>query len=318
MPRRALRAAATLLAAFLLGFVLLHAMPGDPRDRLEDVALPREQADRMRRALGLDDPLPEQLVRTLAAYARGELGVSFTRHRPVAEVLAGALPASVALGSAALAIAYAIGLALALLAVRMPEATRERLDAVLLALAVVPRYWLGVLLVLVFHAWAGWLPASHAMSPGGGSVIDRLRHVVLPALALGAPGAAVVARLALASMARLRDAPHVVRARASGERGIALLVRHVLRPAAAPILALVGLDLPALVSGAVVVEIVFSWPGAGRLTAEAILAADYPLALAGAVLAAVAVVLGRAVAEGLARRLDPRLGALSADLEAGP
>jgi peptide/nickel transport system permease protein len=284
-------------------------MPGDPADRLDSPAVPAEQAERNRRALGLDRPVGVQLLRRLASYASGDLGVSFTRKRPVDSVLVDALPSTALLGSAALLLAYGIGLPLALLLVALPARWRRRADRGLLALAVTPRFWLGVMLIFLLHGLAGWFPASHAGPPGGGGWIDRLRHLVLPALALGLPAACVVGRYQLAVMERVLDDPHVRSARAAGAGGVRLFGQHVLRPSLGPAIALFVLDLPVLVSGAIVVEVIFAWPGVGRLTAEAVLASDYPLALAAAMLAAVVVVGGRFLAEALAHAMHPRQAA---------
>ena len=309
VARRTARAAATLLSVFLVSFFLLQAMPGDPADRLDSPAVPAEQAERNRRALGLDRPVLAQLVITLGSYARGELGVSMTRKRPVADVLFEALPSTMLLGSVALLLAYGAGLPLALLLVTLPPRWRRPVDRGLLAFAVVPRFWLGVMLVFLLHSLAGWFPATHAISPGGGGWSDRIRHLVLPALTLGLPAAFVVCRYQLAVMERVLNDLHVRSARAIGGGGLRLLAQHVLRPSLSPAVALFAVDLPVIVSGAIVVEVIFAWPGVGRLTADAVLGADYPLALAAALLSATVVLLGRLLAEGLAHVIDPRQAA---------
>ena len=309
VARRALRAATTLLIAFLVCFFLLQAMPGDPADRLDSPTVPAEQAERNRRALGLDRPVGAQLVRTLASYMQGELGASFTRQRPVAAVLAEALPATLLLGSAALVLAYGLGLTLAVLLVALPHRWRRIADRSLLGFAVMPRFWLGVMLILLLHGLAGWFPASHAAPPGGGGWSDRLLHLVLPALTLGFPAACVVGRYQLAVMERLIDNPHVRAARAAGAAGARLLLQHVLRPSLGPAVALFAIDLPVIVSGAIVVEVIFAWPGVGRLTADAVLGSDYPLALAAALLSVTVVLIGRLSAEAVSGLIHPRVAA---------
>lgn len=305
MAARLLQLAATLLAGFLICFALLQAVPGDPGDRLDDPAIPAEQAERTRRALGLDQPPLRQLLATLGGYARGELGVSVTRRRPVLDVLRDTLPATAGLGAAAVVLAYGLGLPLSLLLLSAPVRLRRSLDGAFLAVATVPRFWLGLLAILVLHGMTGWFPASHALPPGGGDWRDALRHLALPALTLGLPAACVVARFQLAAMERTLGDPHVRAARAAGAAGLRLLTLHVLRPRLGASIALFGLDLPVLVSGAVVVETVFAWPGLGRASAEAILGHDYPLALATATLALIAVVGGRFLAAALARQANP-------------
>ena len=303
--RRGARALATLVVAFLVCFLLLHAMPGDPADRLDSPSIPAEQAERNRKALGLDLPPAEQLMRTVMSYARGDLGVSTSRMRPVSSVLVESLPYTAMLGLTTLILAYGVGLPLALWLVSMAPRKRRALDSLLLGLAVVPRFLLGVLLVLLFHGVAGWFPASHAFSPGGGDWLDRLWHLVLPSITLGLPAIAVVARYQMTVMQQVARSPHVRAARAAGGGGLTLLWNHVARPSLGPAIALFVLDLPVLVSGAIVVEVIFAWPGLGRLTAEAVLGADYPLALAAVTLSTMIVIGGRLVAGQAVRAVYP-------------
>jgi len=305
VARRLLRAAVTLVVVFALTFLLLHALGADPAERLDDPAVPAEQAARTRAALGLDRPLGAQFLATLGAYARGELGVSILHRRPVRDVLADALPGSFLLGVAALLVAYALGPLAATGCALLPPRRRRLADELLLAAATVPRFWLGVMLVLVFHTWAGWLPASHATGPGAAARFD-LMHLVLPALALALPAAAVVARVQSAAMDDPEAAPRLALARAAGVPAPLILWRHRVRPALAPVAALAALDLPLLVSGAVVVESVFAWPGVGRVAAEAVMGGDYPLALAATMLAATTVVFGGVLLDATLLRLDPR------------
>lgn len=307
IARRAIPPVATIGAAFLLVFFLLRLLPGDPADRLDAPGILPEQAERARNALGLGEPLRVQLGRTIAAWGRGDLGISMSRHRPVVDVIAEALPATAALSAAALLLAYGLGTATAVGGLLLPPRGRKLARAAMIAASAAPTFWVAVLLVLVLHAWAGWLPASHASSPDGVGIADRLAHLVLPALALGLPAAATVARYQMASAERMLDAPHVRSARARGGGWLRVLATHVVRPSLTPTLALLGLDLPVLISGALVVETAFAWPGLGRITAQAVLASDYPLALAVSVLAATSVVGGRLVSEALAKWIDPRL-----------
>jgi len=303
---RAVRAALTLAWVFVVCFALLHAMPGDPLDRLDAAQVPAAQAERTRRALGLDRPVFVQLARTLLSYATGDLGISFSRGRPVASVLAAAVPPTVVLGTAALILGYGVGIPISLGLIALGRRRRRAFDSALLVLASIPRFWLGALLILTFHSFAGWFPASHTTAPGGGDWIDRLRHLVLPALTLGLPAACVVARFQLVAMERALASAHVRAARATGSGGLRLAARHLLRPSLGPAVSLLGLDLPVLVSGAIVVEVTFSWPGLGRTTADAVLSSDYPLALAAAMLSAGAVFVGRMSTEWLATAIDPR------------
>lgn len=306
MLRRVGVGLATVAAAGVFAFLLAHALPGDPFDTLDHPGLTADDARRTREALGLDRPLAAQLATVVRSYSEGELGVSFLRQRPVSRVLAETLPWSALLGVAALLTAYPLGIAIALMLFVFPPRSRKAGSALALAVSTAPVFLIAVLLVAFFHRYLGWLPATHAAPIGGGGVGAHLRHLVLPTAALSIPAAATIARYQLAIFERERLARHVRAARAAGSGPIAILVHHVLRPSLTPVLALLGLDLPILVSGAVVVESVFAWPGIGRVVMEAILAADYPLALGATTVTAVAVVLGRTLAEALSPGFESR------------
>ncbi len=306
LVHRLLRAGVTVVAAGLLTLLLLEALPGDPLDRLSEPGISAEQAERTRVALGLDRAPAARWAAIARSYLAGELGYSWTRRRSVARAVGEALPHSLALGAAALTLAYGLGLSVAWGGLLVGPRLRRRLLAVLLPLALAPGFWLGLLAVALFHGVLGWLPASHAAPPGAAGALPHLRHLLLPTLALALPAAAMVARYQLAAAAVVLDAPGATVARALGLGRLRIAWRHGLRPTLATTVVLVGLDLPLLVSGALVVETVFSWPGVGRLAAGAVLTSDYPLALALVLLGAVTVVLGNLAADLLAAGLDPR------------
>lgn len=292
---------------FVVAFLLMHALPGDPLDRLTDPAMPRDQAERTRHALGLDLSLPAQFARTVASYLHGDLGVSTLHHLPVSRVLGRALLPSSILALTAMTAAWLLALALLLLVGPAGPRARGAADRLALLLASLPRFWLGVLAVLLFHDRLGWLPSSHVGPTGASGLLPAPSHLVLPAATLAFPAAAAIFRYLLATAERAAASPAARHAHALGVMGGRWAWQQVIRPSLSPAVVLAGLDLPALVSGALVVEIVFSWPGIGRTAAQAIEGGDYPLALAAAMLSGVAVVTGGLLADLAARRLDPRL-----------
>jgi peptide/nickel transport system permease protein len=297
-------------------FVLLHAAPGDPLTVLSDAPQIAPQAlARVRHDFGLDRPIPEQYARYLGRLARGDLGVSLTQHRPVRDAVVAAIPQTLLLAVAALFVDFAVGIGIGVVQGRHAGGLTDRvLSVVTLTLYATPVFVLGLALLGVFGETLGWFPLGgsvdpirHAVLPPVGRVIDRLRHLVLPALTLGLAGAAYTARhqrSALLETLRL-DFVRAARARGLGERVV--LLRHALRNALTPTLALAGLAFPVLLSGSVLVESVFGWPGMGRLAAEAIGRRDYPVVTAAAMLAAVLVVIGNLLADLAARAMDPRL-----------
>ena len=318
MSRRVLgRCLALVVLVWLivtLTFIAVHAVPGSFAETLDNPRLTPAAREIIRHRFGLDQPLARQYLLWLEAVLHGDLGVSFLYRRPVAEVVADALPATALLAGSALALDLLLGLLIALASVRRPHG---RLDRVLSALSLtvwgMPTFWLAGVAVLVFSVHLGWLPASHlhdvgadAMSPAA-RLLDLVRHLVLPAGCLGLVGAASTGRYLRSSLLELRSAPFLLAARARGvdERRLALV--HELRPALLPIVTLVGLSLPMLVSGSLVIEVIFAWPGMGRVLWTAAWARDVPVVLAVTMLGAVAVVLGNLAADLLYALVDPRV-----------
>ncbi len=299
----ALRLLATLLRGALLivlvalaTFALLRALPGDPAD---DLAAPDDLSARSAasNAWRSELPLLPAFVRYSAAALQGDLGLSATRRRPVATLLGEALGPSLLLAFSGLCVALLLGLVIALVAWRAGPASRDRWDAALSSLAVIPRFWLGLLLVMVFHTWLSWLPSSH-MAPAGDSFAGiKATHLLLPSITLAIPLAAMFARVLLGALDTVEGARRLQLATATGLLPLTVFLRHLVWPQAAVLAAMVAADLPMLVSGAVMVETVFAWPGLGRLSAEAITSADLPLAMGGVMLASVTAACGSWLAD---------------------
>ena len=316
LVRRVVLALVTTAAAVTLTFALVHLAPGEPFVAgAEERFVPPETVARLRERFGLDRPLGAQFVRYLANVARGDLGESFTRHRPVAAVLGEALPNTLLLGGVALLLSFALGLGLGVV-----QATRSggRADAALgtlaLGLASVPAFWLGLMLLLVFGEWLHWLPVAGMTDVVAGPapglahrVLDVARHLVLPALTLALVNAAAVARFHRAAMLEALGADFVRAARARGLGEARVLLAHAFRAALAPAITLAGLSVPALLTGAVLVESVFGWPGMGRVAYEAIFARDYNVITGVAVVTGVLVALGNLLADLGVAAADPRV-----------
>lgn len=309
-----------------LTFVLVRLAPGDPAALLVPPSASAADAARLRASLGLDQPLLAQYAAWLARLLRGDLGESFAQGRPVSAVLGEALPASVALGLASLAISYAVGVTLgawqATLRARGTRAGR-RADAVLTAVTTVayaaPSYWVGLGLIALFTAGAArwgfppWLrlPAFGASDPAGvvtgwAALADRARHAVLPVSVLAAVGAAGVARYARAAVGEALAGDYVRTALAKGLTPRAAYGTHALRVALPPLVVLFALALPGVVAGSVFVEGVFAWPGVGRAVVLAVGARDYPVVLGATLLYATFTVLANLAADLLLPRVDPR------------
>lgn len=313
---RMLQGVVVIFAVATIVFVLIRVAPGDPLTTLGDAPqISPEALERARRDFGLDRPIAEQYVRYLARAARGDLGMSLSQHRPAVSALLEAIPNTLLLAVAALLVDFTVGIGVGVAQGRRAGAPLDRaLGVVTVTLFSTPVFALGVLLLGVFGEALGWLPLGGAIDPvrhAGlstvGRLADRLRHLVLPALTLGLVAAAYTARHQRSALIGVMRLDFVRAARARGLRERTVLWRHALRNALTPTIALAGLAFPVLLSGSVLVETVFGWPGMGRLAVDAIGRRDYPIVTAAAVLAAIMVVAGNLLADLAARANDPRL-----------
>jgi peptide/nickel transport system permease protein len=296
-----------------LTFVVVHAAPGSYADTIDHPRLSAEGRELLRARYGLDQPVHAQYLRWLAAVVRGDLGTSFLYKEPVSRVIARALPPTILLAGTALVLDLLLGLGLAVAAARRPYGWTDRITTILsLGLYGLPSFWLAGIAVLVFSLWLGLLPSSHMYSVGADRLdgverlVDLLRHLLLPALCLGAVGAAATGRFLRATLIEVRSSRYVLAARARGLPPRRVLWVHTLRPALLPVVTLFGLSLPFLFSGSVVIETVFSWPGMGRVLWWAAQARDVPLVLGVTIVGALAVILGNLVADLLYALVDPR------------
>jgi peptide/nickel transport system permease protein len=316
LVRRVVLALVTTATAVALTFALVHLAPGEPFVAgAEERFVPPETVARLRERFGLGRPLGAQFVRYVANVARGDLGESFTRRRPVAAVLGEALPNTLLLGGVALLLSFALGLGLGIVqATRSGSWTDAALGTLALGLASVPAFWLGLMLLLVFGEWLHWLPVAGMTDVVAGPapglpqrVLDVARHLVLPALTLALVNAAAVARFHRTAMLEALGADFVRAARARGLGEARVLLAHAFRAALAPAITLAGLSVPALLTGAVLVESVFGWPGMGRVAYEAIFARDYNVITGVAIVTGVLVALGNLLADLGVAAADPRV-----------
>lgn len=306
--RRIGHALPLLVAVSGLAFALIHAAPGGPLELyLSNPNVRPEDIARLRSALGLDRPLPEQYLRWLSGVARGEWGYSLMDGRPVLQRITERLPATLELVLAALGMSLAAAVPAAVVSARgRPRWLALVLQGAAVAGISLPVFWLGLALQLVFAVWLGWLPAAGRASLGDGGLGDRLQHLVLPAVVLAAVHAAAWMRYLRSSLADVLPLAFVRAARARGLSPRRVLWGHALRTAWEPFVTVAMLDAALLLSGAVVTESVFAWPGLGTLFTDAIARRDYPVLMAFLMLAAAVVVVANLLADLVQARLDPR------------
>jgi peptide/nickel transport system permease protein len=307
--RRLLQAIPLLLAISLLVFLLIHAAPGGPLAiYLSNPNVRPEDIERLRRALGLDQPLWRQYVSWLAAFVSGDWGYSFSDGRPVVERVFERLPATLELTGTSLAVAVLITFPVGVYAALTRGRWFDRLTTGLAFAGIaLPAFWFGLMLQIVFATELAWFPSSGRSTFGAGGIADRVQHLVLPVAVLASLLAAGWSRYLRGSMIDTLAQPFVAAARARGVPERLVVLRHALRNALGPIVTVVLLDTALMVSGAVVTESVFAWPGLGSLFTEALARRDYTVLMALLMLTSTAVVALNLAADCAYALLDPRV-----------
>ena len=297
----------TLWAASVIIFAFIHLIPGDPiYVLLGDTATP-DQVDKLRRELGLDEPIVVQYLQWAAHALRGDLGQSIFFQAPVTRVIADGAETSILLASMTMIWVVLIGVPIGTIAaVRHGTWLDQGLSGAAMFFASVPTFWVGLYLILIFAATLGWLPSSGYPSIFEGGPAN-LRYLILPSLTLAAPNAALILRLTRASMLDVSREDYVRTARAKGIRPWQVVWRHILRNALLTVVSAFGFTFAALMSEAVVTETVFALPGIGRLVVQSILRRDYPV-IQGIILVIVVLYLFINLLVDLTYRLlDPRV-----------
>lgn len=328
--RRVLGAIPLLLGILTIIFFIIHIAPGDPTARFVNPNVSPRVIEQMRHNLGLDQPLHIQYVKWLWSFIRGDFGYSFGLQQPIGDVLPGILWNTLQLTIVALVMIFVVGMLIGIVqAVRQYSLADNALSFLALFFYSMPSFWFALMLILLFSLkanqvlamhpdwgrWFGWLqfPASGMTSVGyeymttWGQITDRIKHLFLPAVALGIGNAAGVARYMRGSMLEVIHQDFIRTARAKGLSERTVVFKHALRNALIPIITLLGLYLPFLLSGAVLVETIFGWPGMGRAIYDAILQRDYPMVMATSFVIAAMVVLGNLLSDILYAVVDPRI-----------
>ncbi len=313
--RRLAWAAGLMLAVLALNFILIHAAPGDPAQVIAGEMGGADQAviASIRKAYGLDQPLTTQFFRYIGKSLQGDLGQSYLMNRPVLDLIGDRIGPTVLLALTALLGAILIGTLFGVYASRKPDSVASGAVTVLALVGyAMPVFWTGILLVILFgKVWpimpiSGMRDVRLVGSPGAG-VLDVLHHLVLPAVTLGIIYLAQYSRLARASMLEVLGSDYIRTARAKGLSEGVVTFKHALRNALMPLVTVAGLQFGNLISGAVLVETVFSWPGLGTLALDAILGRDYPVLLGVLTFSAIMVVIANLLTDLSYRWIDPRL-----------
>lgn len=309
--QRTLISIVVLFGISILLFVLVHNTPGDPLDLYFNPALyegDREAAKaELARRLGLDQPLVVQYFRWLLEALQGNLGYSLSSGRAVSTLMFARLQNTLALLVPALLVSLIVGVVGGVWAAfRQNKLADYALSAVSVGALSVPPFFLALVGIFIFGLQLRWLPTA-GMNAATPTVIDGLRHLVMPALILGATGAASFQRWTRSSMLDVLSQDYMLTARSKGLSSMRITWRHAVHNALIPIITIVAMTIPTMLGGAVIIEQVFSWPGMGRLALEAIHGRDYPVLMGFVMFIAIIVVLANLVADVLYSVVDPRI-----------
>lgn len=310
---RLLQVPPAVLGILVVAFALIHIAPGDPI-----LALAGESGDEafyaeMRAKFGLDRSIPEQLGVFIVNLLRLDLGISYVHGRPALDVVAERIPSTILLTGSAIVVSSIVGIAIGLFAAAHARRSPDlAVNLGALAVHAMPSFWLAQLAILTLGLWAGWFPVSGMTNPrssatGIGLAIDVAHHLILPMAVLAATEVAAIARLTRTGLIDELAQDYVRTARAKGLSEARVLTRHALRRALLPVVTVIGGRVGHVMSGAVLIEAVFGWPGIGRLLLSSVQTRDSPIVLAIFLLIGAAVIVSNVVTDFLYVRLDPRI-----------
>ncbi len=305
--RRAGQSVVVLAGVSVIVFALVHLVPGDPVRLALGTRFDQDTYDALLERSGLDQPLVQQFFGWLGRAIIGDLGVSFRSGDPVTLLILERLPATVTLAFASLVVALLIAVPLGTVSALRPRSVVDRVATVFSQFGIsVPEFWMGIVLILVFAGTLGWLPTGGYV-PIGEDPLGWLERLVMPAVVTGVVSGSVITRFVRSSVLEALGSDHVRTAEAKGLPRRQVFTWHVLRNALLPLVTVTGVQLAYLLSGVVVVEIVFAWPGLGQLALQSVQARDYPVLQGAILLFAVVFLVINLVVDLLYTAIDPRI-----------
>jgi peptide/nickel transport system permease protein len=305
----------TLFVVTILTFVIMLSAPGDPIQMYMQTELSKGNAqdmDRIRHNLGLDDPIPVQYVRWLRQALRGNLGYSYVSHRPVTEVIAEKIPASLSLMGISLLLSVSVGLVIGALAAVKQYSVFDYLTTTFAFIGnALPSFWIAMILIWLFAVRLGWLPTGqmHSFQPEGPVWLDTAKHYVLPVFVTSFVSLITWVRYQRASLLEVLHQDYIRTARAKGLAERRVLLRHAWRNSLIPLVTLIGFSVSNLVAGSYVIEFVFSWPGLGQFGFDSLLKRDYPVIMGVTLLSALFIIFGNLLADILYILINPQISA---------
>jgi peptide/nickel transport system permease protein len=305
---RLLQSVVLIVFVSMLTFFLIHSAPGGPAVLLAP-GMTKEQIEQARKDLGFDDPIPMQYARWAGRVVRGNLGNSYSQGLPVSDLLARRLPETLELVFTGLALATIVGVIIGIVSAKKQYSLIDRLSTGFCFFGMsVPVFWFGLMLIIFFSINLKIVPSSGSYTLGApASIQDRLWHLILPAVVLATANLALIARYTRSSMLEVLNADYLRTARAKGLKESVVMSRHALRNALIPIVTVVALMIPRLVSGVAITESVFAWPGMGSLAVDSAVQRDYPVVMGITLMVSMLVVVTNFITDLSYLFLDPRV-----------
>jgi peptide/nickel transport system permease protein len=308
--RRLLQGIPLLIGVSIIAFAMMHLAPGGPLAVYTLVpGIGAQDLERIRVIFGLDKPLHIQYLKWAYGIFTGNWGNTFFGGRPVLQVILGRMPATLLLMGSAMSLSIIIGMLIGVLGAVKRYSVFDYLatTGAMVALSF-PTFWFGLMTIFIFSLKLGWLPSGGMFTLGGdGGVLDMLLHLILPSIVLGLVLVARWSRYTRSSFLEIIHQDYIRTARSKGLSGKRILLRHAYPNAAAPLIALAGVQLPWLFSGALVTETIFGWPGMGRLFVDAMSMKEYPILMGMIMFTAILVILGNLLADVVIAAIDPRV-----------
>jgi peptide/nickel transport system permease protein len=307
LVRRLMTTLLVMLGVSFIVFMIIHIVPGDPVRVMLGLQADQAKVEEIRQLMGFDRPLLVQYAEWLFHALQGDLGQSYITGQSVSEAVIQRLPATLSLAFAALLIALVISLPAGIISAVYPRSAWDYSAMLFSQIGVsIPDFWMGIMFILIFALFLGWLPPSGYTSPFE-DFWGWFSHLILPALTVGLISASIMTRFVRSAMLETLHEDFVRTARSKGLTEQITLVRHVLPNAAIPIVTIVGLQMAALLGGVVIVEIIFAWPGLGRLALDAVIRRDYPMVQGAVLLVALSFAVINLIVDLLYAYLDPRV-----------
>lgn len=310
--KRLVAGVGVLLGVSLVAFILMHAAPGDPAAILMDPQISAEDMAQFRENLGLDRPILVQYWVWLSQMLQGDFGRSFVTGEPVLLAIGARMPATLVLSVSSLVLIVTLTFGLGILSAVNKGRWIDNVIVVLTFLGLsIPTFWLGLVLILGFSIYLGWFPTSGYMDPGVMGFWAQVRsigwHMVLPLATIVGGGLAGLTRYNRSGVLGILSQPYILAARARGIPSWRVLCLHVFKNAALPVVTILGLSLPGLISGSFIIEYIFAWPGMGQLGISAVFSRDYPVLMGTLMMSSVLIVMGTLVSDLVYRVVDPRI-----------